>query len=404
MDAAFIDRLLARDPRAVARALSVVVDESPDAAALLRSLHGRPGHAVVIGVTGPPGAGKSTLVDQLISMFRHAGETVAVLAIDPSSPFTGGAMLGDRVRMQAHAADANVFIRSLATRGYGGGLTSTSRDAVTVLNAAGFERIILETVGVGQGEIDVARLADVCVVVLVPGAGDDVQALKAGLMEIADVFVVNKADREGADRMVAVIMAAESMANPEEHRPIPVLPVVATTGQGVAALMSAIEDVRRDTGNVEARRAARRPALMGDAVIRLDHIGIAVDSGSTLLAFLHEAFGIEAGSPEPVPSQHVRVRFAECDGARLELIEPTDDTSPVARFLSRRGPGLHHIAFEITDLSALLIALKTRGVRLIDEAPRVGAHGRAIAFVHPSSAGGVLVELVEKEGRSRAVR
>lgn len=404
MDAAFIERLLTRDPRAVARALSIVVDATADAEALLRALHLQPARAVVIGITGPPGAGKSTLVDQLISRFRQASETVAVLAIDPSSPFTGGALLGDRVRMQAHAADAGVFIRSLAARGHAGGLTATSRDAVAVLSAAGFDRVILETVGVGQGEVEIARLADVCVVVLVPGTGDEVQALKSGLMEIADVFVVNKADRDGAARMVAAVEAAESLAEPGEGRPVAVLPVVATTGQGVPALVAAIDEVLRAAANGQATRTVRWRHEMRNGAIRLDHVGIAVDTASTLLTFLGEAFGIEARAPEDVPSQQVRVRFVECDGARLELIEATDDVSPVARFLARRGPGLHHVALAVADLPAVLASLSARGVRLIDDVPRVGAHGRAIAFVHPSSTGGVLVELVEEEKRTRAVR
>lgn len=446
MDAAFIDRVLARDPRAIARALSIVVDESTEAETLLRSLNRRAGRAVVIGVTGPPGAGKSTLVDRLISSIRRDGETVAVLAIDPSSPFSGGAMLGDRVRMQDHAADEGVFIRSLATRGHLGGLTATSRDAVTVLDAAGFDRVVLETVGVGQGEVDVARLADVCVVVLVPGTGDEVQALKAGLMEIADIFVVNKADLEGADRMVAAIEAAESLAAAQNRGPIPVLRAVAITGEGVDALTSAIDRVSRETSKSESRRVTRASEAVRDAIVRrilrgidaamladaarrvaareidphgaalelltrqsdggvqLDHVAIAADDPSTVLTFLRETFGIQTGASEEVPSQHVRVQFADCGSASLEVVEPLDATSPVARFLARRGPGLHHVAFQVADLAATLTLLKARGVRLIDDVPRVGAHGRAIAFVHPSSAGGVLIELVEKENGSRAVR
>src|SRR5262249_34598692 len=191
------DRVLAGEPRAMARAISLIEDEHPAASELVRAIFASTGRAYLVGVTGPPGAGKSTLVDRLISEFRGAGHMVGVIAVDPTSPFTGGAVLGDRLRMQAHAEDAGVFIRSMATRGHLGGLARATRDAALVLDAAGRDLVIIETVGVGQDEVDVVRTADISVVTLVPGTGDDVQALKAGIMEIADVFVVNKADREG---------------------------------------------------------------------------------------------------------------------------------------------------------------------------------------------------------------
>ena len=206
------DRVLAGDPRAIARAISLIEDESPAGAALVRDIFAHTGRAYLIGVTGAPGAGKSTLVDRLIARAaRGAAETVGVVAVDPTSPFSGGAILGDRVRMQAHAADAGVFIRSMATRGHLGGLARATGDAALVLDAAGKDIVLIETVGVGQDEVDIVRTADVSIVVLVPGAGDDVQALKAGIMEIADIFVVNKADREGADRTVASIEALLSL-------------------------------------------------------------------------------------------------------------------------------------------------------------------------------------------------
>ena len=199
------ERVLAGDPRAIARAISLIENEDPQAAALVRAIFGRTGRAYVIGVTGPPGAGKSTLVDRMTADIRGRGNTVGVLTVDPTSPFTGGAVLGDRLRMQGHAADEGVFIRSMATRGHLGGLARATGDAALVLDAAGKDIIVIETVGVGQDEVDIIRTADVSIVTLVPGTGDDVQALKAGIMEIADIFVVNKADREGADRLVATI-------------------------------------------------------------------------------------------------------------------------------------------------------------------------------------------------------
>ena len=190
---------------AIARGISLVENEPEAGAALVRELFAGSGRAFLVGITGAPGAGKSTLVDAIVARWRKAGRTVGVIAVDPTSPFSGGAMLGDRVRMQAHAQDPGVFIRSMATRGHLGGLARATADAALVLDAAGKDFVAIETVGVGQDEVEIVRTADVCVVVLVPGMGDDVQALKAGIMEIADIFVVNKSDREGADRTVAEV-------------------------------------------------------------------------------------------------------------------------------------------------------------------------------------------------------
>jgi LAO/AO transport system kinase len=251
--------VLSGDPRAVARAISLVEDESPSGARLVQRIFASTGRAYLIGVTGPPGAGKSTLVDRLTAQIRAGGETVGVVAVDPTSPFSGGAILGDRVRMQAHAGDAGVFIRSMATRGHLGGLARATSEVALILDAAGKDVVLIETVGVGQDEVDIVRTADIAIVTIVPGAGDEVQALKAGIMEIADIFVVNKSDREGVDRTV---MSIESLLSLQafaagEWRP-PIIKAEATTGKGVPELLEAIGRFRRHTASsLGSRRRAR---------------------------------------------------------------------------------------------------------------------------------------------------
>ncbi len=269
-------RVRAGDLRAIARAISLIEDDEPVAADVVRDLFASTGRSYLVGITGPPGAGKSTLVDRLTADLRHAGGTVGVIAVDPSSPYSGGAILGDRLRMLSHSGDPGVFIRSMATRGHLGGLARATHEAAYVLDAAGKDWILIETVGVGQDEVEIVRTADVSIVTLVPGTGDEVQALKAGIMEIADIFVVNKSDREGADRLVSSISAMLALEEfgPGEWVP-PIVRTQATSGAGVAELVETIGRFRaHEVTNQAARRRIRHESRLREILSErfLDHV------------------------------------------------------------------------------------------------------------------------------------
>jgi len=252
-----LERILAGDARAVARAISKVEDNVGNAAGLMKSIFPHTGRGLIVGITGSPGAGKSSLVDKLAGLYRERGERVGIVCVDPSSPFSGGAILGDRIRMQTLGLDPNVFIRSMATRGNLGGLSRATIDAVAILDAAGFQKIIVETVGVGQDEVEIVKAADVSVVVLVPGMGDDVQALKAGIMEISDVFVINKADRDGVHRTEKELEAMLSLTmRPDLWQP-PIIKTVATENKGIEELAEAIAGYREYQQHAEASIARR---------------------------------------------------------------------------------------------------------------------------------------------------
>jgi LAO/AO transport system kinase len=339
------------------------------------------GEGLIVGVTGPPGAGKSSLVDALVAEWRRHGKTVAIVAVDPSSRASGGAILGDRVRMQRHHADPGVFIRSMATRGATGGLARASAALARLFRSAGFDFVVIETVGVGQDEVDVAALADVTVVVLVPGMGDDIQAIKAGLMEIADVFVINKADRPGAGQTKREIEGMLSLGHGEVVPPI--FQTVAIDGSGIPELLADLESRQRKLRD----RALQR--------WRIDHLGIAVRSLDEALPFYVAHLGLPVLSRETVEHEKVNVAMLPAGDARIELLEPMDPDSTIAKFLGKRGPGLHHVAMRVPDLHATVLRLESAGVRLLGP-PRHGAGGHLYVFVHPANTGGVLWELIQE--------
>jgi len=370
-----VTEVLRGDARAVARAATRIENHTSGASELVRELAPHAGRALVMGITGPPGAGKSTLCDQLIALLRAEGKTVGVIAVDPSSPVSGGALLGDRIRMQRHHADPGVFIRSMATRGVPGGVARATSDLATLLDASGRDVVIIETVGVGQSEVEIARLAQVTLLVVVPGAGDDVQAMKSGVMEIADIFVINKADLPGTDQ---VEQELHGIAGDR-----PVMRTVASEGQGVAELLQCAREFKRE--------AHLRPADTGP---RIDHLGIAVKSLDQALKFYETHLGLSVSLRELVEQEKVNVAMLPLGGSRIELLEAAGEDSVIAKFIEKRGEGLHHVALTVPDLPAAVERLRTAGARILNE-PRAGAGGHLYVFVHPSSTGGVLLELIQ---------
>ena len=262
----FTEKLFSGDTRTIARAITKIENGANDAAELMKAVFPKTGNALIIGITGAPGAGKSSLVDKLALFYKNRGERVGIVCIDPSSPFSGGAILGDRIRMSTLGLDKNVFIRSMATRGNLGGLSRATVDAVSILDAAGFDKVIVETVGVGQDEVEIVKTADVSVVVLVPGMGDDIQAIKAGIMEIGDVFVINKADREGVLRTEKELEALLSLAHRPDFWHSPIIKTVATESKGIEDLSKAIEsynEFQKKGENLERRIAIAKWRLLG---------------------------------------------------------------------------------------------------------------------------------------------
>jgi LAO/AO transport system kinase len=331
-------------------------------------------------------------VDALARAIRNRGKTVGILAVDPTSRVTGGAILGDRIRMQAHHGDHGVFIRSMATRGSIGGLARATADLALLLDASGKDYVLIETVGVGQDEVEIAGVADLTVLVLVPGMGDDVQAIKAGIMEIADIFVINKADHPGAEQVEREIQGVLSLAHRPDGWVPPIVRTVATEATGVDNLLQAIDDYVKRGSKTKSQIPNPKSAFS------IDHLAVAVKSIEAALGFYEGQLGMQVASRETVPHEKVNVAMLPVDGPRIELLEPTDPDSVVGRFLANRGEGLHHVALRVPDLGAVIERLRAAGARLLNE-PQTGAGGHRYVFVHPMSTGGVLLELIEDQSR-----
>jgi LAO/AO transport system kinase len=377
--AGLVSRIREGDERAVARVASLIENRSAGVDMLLHDLADLTGRALVIGITGAPGVGKSTLVDQMTRLLRSQGKTVGIIAVDPSSPYSGGAILGDRIRMQQHFSDTGVFIRSMATRGASGGLAKSTADLAKLLDASGRDVVIIETVGVGQNEVEIARLAEVTILVLAPGGGDDIQGMKAGVIEIADIFVINKADLPGADQLEQELAVREKK----------VLRAVAATGEGIAEIITAAGECRHAPQRFHDEAAASVGAA------RIDHLGIAVKSVDSALKFYEEQLGLTVEMREFVAQEKVNVAMLPVGESRVELLEPSEPDSVIAKFIDKRGEGLHHVALKVPDLNAVVERLKAAGARILNE-PRAGAGGHIYTFVHPVSTGGVLLELIQE--------
>jgi LAO/AO transport system kinase len=310
------EQIQAGEARAISRAISAIEDQDPQAEELLRQLFPQTGRSFVIGVTGAPGTGKSTLVDRLAAHYRGGGDRVGIIAVDPTSPYSGGAILGDRIRMQGHASDPGIFIRSMATRGFLGGLARATGDAALVLDAAGKRFVLIETVGVGQDEVDIVRLADCTLVLLVPGMGDEVQNMKAGLMEIADLFVLNKSDRDGIDRLETELEAMLQLAPERDGWKPQIVRTVATENKGVEELASAVAQFRehwaRSPGREERKAeywSRRLVALAGEEVLKRAVSGPEGEAALTSLAR-------EVAGRRKDPYVAVRELLARAEGAR----------------------------------------------------------------------------------------
>jgi LAO/AO transport system kinase len=437
--------ILKGNPKAMARAISMIEDRDDYAQKILKRIFHYSGRSLVIGITGAPGSGKSTLVDQLVNIFKHKQKKVGIIAVDPTSPFSGGAILGDRIRMMRHSMDKDVFIRSMATRGHLGGLSKASSEAITVLEAGGKDLILVETVGVGQDEVEVVKLADMILVILTPGTGDEIQAFKAGIMEIADIFVLNKADSPETEKVERQLKAMLDLGLNKEGIP-PIIKTVATTGQNVDSLVKQIEsfavnqkeelkiarkkrlilwmlrdiirekidqlinqNIKESEFNDYVNQIYKRemdPYTLSEDLIRnlkdssmtekIHHIGIAVNDLKKSLNQWKKYFSLKNEEIEEIKERGVRVATLGFDKEPLiELLEAVGENSTIKKFIENNGEGIHHICFKTDNLDQKVKELKKKGIRFVQADAVSGAGGSRIIFIHPSHLNGVLIELKE---------
>lgn len=355
----------------------------------------------IIGITGLPGAGKSTLTNLLIKELRAQNKSVCILAVDPSSNLSGGAILGDRIRMQDHFRDNRVFIRSMGARGTLGGVAQATQTAIKFAQLIQFDIILIETVGVGQSESEIINIANTTILVLMPNSGDEIQLMKSGIIQLAHIYVINKCDLSDTTWMEQELRENVSAKNPQDWNP-PVLKTSALKYEGIPELVQTIFAHERFCAEHPQPFLDKEKITTAFKIKGINHLGIVPKDKDQAQHFFSKILGLTQEGHEIVEDQKVSIDFVRCQNVRLEFLVPTTKESPITKFLETKGSGIQHIAFEVDDIDACVAYLNQQKIELIDKIPKSGAHHTRIVFIHPRATGGILVELVE-EKKSGAV-